>query len=679
MNARGFILVSAAAAVAFAGVGGGGYFWSLAHERHWSGHPSLSLVTCNHCHLGNTDKLPWAKPHPKHASPAALAVSADGKRLYIALDELDEVVEADTASAQVLRRAKVPGGPFGLALDDAGERLYVACRQQDRVAVVDTRELKELASVDVGMAPVALALAKSPDGERLIVANSGSDDASVLSLSPLKEIVRPATGREPYALSVSDDGKLAFIVSRLAEREKPRTSGDTSGFPFIVPQTADPYHVMTPPASELTVLFTRSGRVFKRAPLDSAHLSESIASVPARGWMLAPLVKVRNLVPITQVANGWVMSAGFAISDLMGRVIQLPLDEANDYFADPSGIAVDAAGQRAYVASGGSDVISVVDLGRVAAWLVQADAATRQSAIEDLALSSQYVIARVPTGRNPRHVVLSPDGRKLFVSVRLEDKVLVLDTATLKPAGEIALDDGGGSDPIRRGERVFTKAAHTFQRQFSCRSCHPDAHVDGLAYDFDGDGIGDNLLDNRSLQGLAGTAPFKWNGKNLTLQIQCGPRFARVLMRTDAIPPDDLNDLVTYLMAQPPPRTIPFKRLGRPLTPSEDRGRKLFFATQRPEGTPIPRARQCQTCHRPPLFTNRLPSAVGTQGPRDSTDEFDTPHLLGIAASAPYLHDGRARTLEELWTTYQTNDLHGVSSYWSKHQLNDLIAYLKTL
>ena len=58
---------------------------------------------------------------------------------------------------------------------------------------------------------------------------------------------------------------------------------------------------------------------------------------------------------------------------------------------------------------------------------------------------------------------------------------------------------------------------------------------------------------------------------------------------------------------------------------------------------------------------------------------FDTPHLLGIAASAPYLHDGRARTLEELWTTYQTNDLHGVSSYWNKHQLNDLIEYLRTL
>ena len=63
----------------------------------------------------------------------------------------------------------------------------------------------------------------------------------------------------------------------------------------------------------------------------------------------------------------------------------------------------------------------------------------------------------------------------------------------------------------------------------------------------------------------------------------------------------------------------------------------------------------------------------------DASDMFDTPHLLGVAYTGPYLHDGRAKSLEELWTTYQTNDLHGVSSYMNKHQLNELVEYLKTL
>jgi hypothetical protein len=391
------------------------------------------------------------------------------------------------------------------------------------------------------------------------------------------------------------------------------------------------------------------------------------------------MVRVRNLVPITQVKDGWVMSTGLAISQEDGEVTQIPLDEANAYFSDPSGIVASPDGKRAYVASGGADVVTVLDLDWLSAWLTQADAAARSDAIGDMALSYRYVIARIPTGCNPRHLALSTDGRRLFVAERLDDRVLVVDTTSLKPIGRIVLGDGGRNDPIRQGERVFTRARYTFQGQFSCRSCHPDGRVDGLSYDFDGSGIGDSLLDNRSLCGVAGTAPFKWNGKNPTLQFQDGPRFARVLMRTDPIPSAQLDELATFIEHLPPTRTIPWSQVGRPLTPAQERGRKLFFATQRTDGTPIPLALQCQTCHRPPLFTDRLLRSVGTKAPRDASGMFDTPHLLGIGASAPYLHDGRAKTLEELWTTYQKDDLHGVSSYWSKEQLNDLVEYLKTL
>ena len=53
------------------------------------------------------------------------------------------------------------------------------------------------------------------------------------------------------------------------------------------------------------------------------------------------------MVPITQVAGGWVMSSGLAVSDFKrGDVVQMPLDEANDYFADPSAVAVDPGGAQ---------------------------------------------------------------------------------------------------------------------------------------------------------------------------------------------------------------------------------------------------------------------------------------------------------------------------------------------
>jgi YVTN family beta-propeller protein len=655
MKQRGYLIVLLAAFVALSGLGFGGYSWAKAHERRWTGRHDLGFVSCNHCHLVTLERMSWARPRPHHAAPFGLAVSPDNRRVYIALDDVDEVVEADTATRQVNRRLKLGGGPAGLALDSRGERLYVTCRDSDRVVAVETKDFKIAESIEVGAAPVAIAFCTTKAGDRLVVANSVSDNISVLAVSPLKELARPQSGREPYAVAITADGSVAFVANRLA-----------------VPET-----YLSIPTSELTLLDPIRGRILIRKPLESAHLAEGVATVPGRSWALTPVIKVRNLVPITQVANGWVMSSGVAVSDFKGNVTQMPLDEAQDYYADPSGVAVDADGRRAYIASGGSDTVTVLDLERLANWLAKADETTKQEAIEDLSLSAEYVVARIPTGRNPRHVTLSPDGKRLFVAERLEDRVLVVDTASLKPEGQILLDDGGLNDPIRRGERVFTQAGFTFQRQFSCRSCHPDGHVDGLSYDFDGNGIGDNLLDNRSLQGVSGTAPFKWTGKNPTLAIQCGPRFARVLMRTDAIPPAELKDLTTFLNSLPPPRWL--RKHNQPLTPAQARGKAIFFATVTSEGKPIPRDRQCQTCHRPPLFTNRLLSSVGTKGPRDTTEVFDTPHLLGISQTAPYLHDGRAKTLEELWTTYQTNDLHGVSSYMNKHQLNDLVEYLKSL
>ena len=644
------VLVGAAATL-------GGRSVLITHQRRQSGRPDLGLVSCNHCHRVSLDKLPWKKPRPHHDAPGGLAISPDGKTVFIALDDRDEVAEADVASLTVTRRAKVPGGPFGVALDATGQRLFVACPHEDRVAVLDATDLKERASVEVGVRPTDVAFCRTPVGERLIVTNSGSDDISVLSVSPLRELVRTAGGREPYAVAVSGDGRRVYVANRMAVHDQ----------------------MLSPPASEVTVIDPANGHVIDREALHSAHLAEGIAAVPMRGWMLNSLVRVRNLVPITQVKDGWVMSTGLAISDQDDRVTQIPLDEANAYFADPSGVVASPDGRRAYVAAGGADVVTVLDLDWLGAWLAKADAAARADAIANLALSYQYVIARIPTGCNPRHLAISPDGRRLFVAERLDDGVLVVDTASLKPIGRIVLGDGGKDDPVRQGERVFTRACYTFQGQFSCRSCHPDGHVDGLSYDFDGSGVGDNLLDNRSLCGVAGTPPFKWNGKNPTLQFQDGPRFARVLMKTDPIPPARLDELATFIEHNPPTRTLPWSRVGKPLTPAEERGRKLFFATQRTDGTPIPLALQCQTCHRPPLFTDRLLRNVGTAPTPEFRAGVDTPHLLGIGTSAPYLHDGRAKTLEELWTTYQKDDLHGVSSYWSKEQLNDLVEFLKTL
>jgi cytochrome c peroxidase len=70
---------------------------------------------------------------------------------------------------------------------------------------------------------------------------------------------------------------------------------------------------------------------------------------------------------------------------------------------------------------------------------------------------------------------------------------------------------------------------------------------------------------------------------------------------------------------------------------------------------------------------------VGTVGALDTHREFDVPHLNNVYDSSPYLHDGRARSLEEIWTLYNPEDRHGRTNDLTKAELNDLIEYLKTL
>ena len=162
------------------------------------------------------------------------------------------------------------------------------------------------------------------------------------------------------------------------------------------------------------------------------------------------------------------------------------------------------------------------------------------------------------------------------------------------------------------------------------------------------------------------------------MYVQCGMRFAKFLTRVEPYAFDDLNALVAFIrsLRNPPNRHRPAS--GAP-TPAQARGQALFERTAMRGGKPIPEKDRCITCHPAPLFTNRLKADVGSMSPTDRSGEIDTPQLLNVYQSAPYLHDGKAATLEEIWTRFNPDDTHGITIDFSKSDLNDLIEYLKTL
>ena len=187
------------------------------------------------------------------------------------------------------------------------------------------------------------------------------------------------------------------------------------------------------------------------------------------------------------------------------------------------------------------------------------------------------------------------------------------------------------------------------------------------------------MTNTQSLRNIGDTPPYKWNGKNQTVYKQDGMRFSTVLTRTEAFSYKDLDAITAYIMTGiPNPPNLQYNPNGE-LTEVQKRGKAIFERTNDFKGNEIPVVNRCITCHPAPYYTNKQMADVGTLALSDDSILFDTPHLNNIFASPPYLHDGRAATLEEIWTLYGKTEQHGSVNDLTKIQLNELIEYLKSL
>jgi YVTN family beta-propeller protein len=381
---------------------------------------------------------------------------------------------------------------------------------------------------------------------------------------------------------------------------------------------------------------------------------------------------------MTRLLQGWTITNGLGIIWRDGRVDQVLLDQPDISFPDPTDVAITPDGRLALVTSATLDRVAVVDLEKLIGMIQEASDHEREHVLPNhLGAPTEFVLKHIPVGISPRGVLVAPDGRTAYVAEALDDSVAVIDLEKLEVAATIDL---GGPEEITRarwGERLFHSAHIAFHRQFSCHTCHPDGHVDGLTYDIEPDGIGLSPVDNRSLRAVLDTAPFKWEGTNPNLQRQCGPRLAVFFTRVDPFTPDELGALEHYIATIPRPPNR-YRGLDEPLTEAQRRGKKVFERAWTNDGREIPERNRCISCHPPPLFTDHSLADVGTKLWLDREVEFDVPHLNNIYDSAPYLHNGIAPTLEEIWTVYNPYDEHGVTNDMTKDQLNDLIEYIKT-
>ena len=611
---------------------------------------------------------PYTPPTPAHEdslykSPIQLLLSRDGRQLLVACEQSGEVLVVDTRQGQVQHRIAVGGDPFGLALSADEKLLYVGCRRSNDVAVVELKTLQVQSRIAVGDDPHGLAL--TPDGCFLMVANLGTHDLSVVDLAQGRETKRLPLGRAPFGLALSVDRKTLYASS----------------------QYSNPVPFRSPPVLELSAVDVLAQQVRERRALPGAVIGQGLAVSPDGHWVVTAVELPKNLLPETQVYQGWMVTFGFALTETRpgGRSAFLLIDEPNLYFADPYGVAFSPDGRWLYLSSSGADALTVVDFA-AACKVLQADTQGRLGASDEelrqdarhLGLSSEYVVARIPTGANPKGLALSADGRWLYAALRLADQIAVIDTR--KRAVTSSIDLGGPPvvSPLRRGAQLFNYASISFQKQLSCATCHPEYNVDGLSYDIAADGgMGHNIVDNMTMRGIGPTAPFKWRGKNPTIERQDGPRAAQLFFRTHGFETEDRH-LVAQFIESIPKRPNRYLAPGGQLNKTQLLGKKYFERAYDNQGHYIPAANRCITCHPAPTHTDHYIHDVGSRASHDRDGDFDTPHLMNVYERPPYMHDGRCYSLEEIWTVYNPDDTHGVTNDMNKEQLNALIEYIKT-
>ena len=185
---------------------------------------------------------------PAHAEgraaeiPAGVAVSPDGKKLYVALNLSNRLAELDAATGRLLRFWDVGVAPYGVALAQGkiyvsnwggrrpaadsligpagrGTQMRVDARSiacEGSVSIIDLNSTNH-AEIVTGLHTCDLAV--SPNGRYVVAANAGSDTVSVVDARTDQIVETICTrqnpgdlfGAQPNALAFDESGRKLFV------------------------------------------------------------------------------------------------------------------------------------------------------------------------------------------------------------------------------------------------------------------------------------------------------------------------------------------------------------------------------------------------------------------------------------------------------------------------------------
>lgn len=571
-----------------------------------------------------------AAPTAAHLAGQRIAAAGDGALVIDA--DTGNLIRTDKAGKNIA--ALAVGKDAGLlAFDPIANLAYVADRKGDRIAVVKVggEKLEEVRSIKTPVEPYGIAL--SPDRTTLYVSTIADRTMVAYDAASGREKWRTPLAREPRGLAVSPDGTRALIA-------------------YLTTGTVDEIDLLETHRAEHVALSTAaSPRRCRRCGTESDSFARGAFTVAFMGEHQA-VVPFQRETPVQQKdgnERSGSYGGGFE-SPIVHQLAFLSLGgghtgqiTAQMSQHQPRAIAWDQSHDALYVAGMGTDSI------------LQIRNASQVGIVEGLT-------ANLTTGKDrcgPDGIAIDPSGN-VFVWCSFTRSVEHI--AFIDPKGALAT-----SPKIEAGTALLASAMtekqhtgmvlfHSAEAQISqrgglaCASCHPDGRADGLSWRIDKHELQTPLLAGR----VVGTHPFKWDGGDADLRTSLTSTMKR--LGGFGLDPASTDSLAVYLEGLPTVRT-----------PTRDvvavsRGKKLF-ADQ-----------GCRTCHDGVNYTDQERHKFG-----GTLSESDTPSLLGLAASAPYFHDGSAATLEALLR--DRGAVHGMAdtAKLDDKQIADMTAFLETL
>ena len=593
-------------------------------------------------------------------------------------------------AALLLTGASAQAGSSNSLIDITpdGKRLIVANTDAGTVSIVDVKSRKLLHEIAVGDHPEGVSWVGN--GPTALVTAWGDDKLIFLDADAGKAVHTLAVDDEPYGVVVTADEKRAFIT-----HDYPGTVAEVDVVARKVLRTfpAGPYargialapdektlYVTEFYSARLNALDRDTGKQIRTwKPEGAENLCRNVALHPTLAKAYLPHIRSR----VDSFSSNGSIFSNITVCDLNAtpparRDHSTDSLNANARLANPWEIAASPDGTRVYVIYAGTDDINVFK--------------PLDDSYRDLSAIGRPIPLR---GRHPQAIRVSPDNSEIYIYHAVDSAIAIYTADVRRQLVKIAVGTPPHTPEWRRGKELFVSAHEPMgaDRWMSCSSCHPNGLTDHRVWhNPEGDRRTVNFF------GLAHTHPIHWSADRDEVQdfehtirgklmrgngLMKGSLKAREgflpgaeLEQELAGKSADLDALAVYTNSFEP-RPSPHAVSPGMLTPSALRGKELFFSA----------AVGCAVCHSGPYFTDsslKKPFVlhdVGTgNDPREKMGpKYDTPTLISVYRTGPYLHDGRALTLRDVLTTHNAGDRHGKTSHLAPAAIDDLVAFMKSL